>query len=533
MPSHPLIGRLKFRFHRSRAVAAFDSGIEKARSGDLSSARGLFREAADLGHRDAMLRIGCMYEVGQGGSVDLAEAAKWFTEASSRGDSMATFRLAALVWAGRGVQKDAKRSMELMAAAANAGLAAAQTSLGLAHRDGVGVELNEARAAHWLRQAAEQRHGLACSSLGILFENGKGVRQDLEQAFVWQHHAAEQGDVLGQYNLGRLYAEGIGVAADNRAAVTWFTRAALQGDPDAAFAVGRHQLRGHGTPRDPTAAAGWFEKSAAAGNGLAAIYLAGLCADGVGVSRDLDRADTLLDMAEASGHDVQSMRALVLQAKENELLTSPALRVEAEMSTVAATEPDDLDVATFGNRQTCFFAFHLFPAWLFSARAECGKVDTAEMQAAVEQLWEEAEVLARLAPIKSTCHQSAPACSELEAGGVRWTLIRMPMATLPPEPCFLLVDRSNPKRSLVLLEVEVTGGPSHLLTHIGAQETHGIWGTSNEVRAEGIAAALSECDRPDSVLSDRAPDNLIAHLSMYVELNHEFIAARAQRNGGL
>ena len=528
MASHPLILRVKFGLHRSRATAAFDSGMDQWRAGDMPGARRLLLEAAGLGHRDAMFRVACMYEEAQGGSGDPAEAVKWFEVASSSGDAMATLRLATLVWAGSGVQQDTRRSIALLSSAATAGLAAAQTALGMAYLDGVGVEVDAVQAAHWLRLAAQQRHGLACTSLAILFENGRGVQQNLEQAFVWQFRAAEQGEVLGQYNLARLYAQGIGVAADPRAAVTWFTRAALQGDPDSAFNLGRHQLRGEGTPRDPTAAAAWFEKSAAAGNALAAAYLAGLYADGDGVQRDLERALVLLDTAEARGLDVQDTRALVLKSRQDDMRIIQSLGAAEERPSGTPVEVDDPYVGTWANRQACFFAFHLFPEWLFRAWGELGRLDRAALQDRVSQLWSESKRLAQRAPLYSSYVLEAPACSEFDAGGCSWTLINMPKATLPPEPRFLLFNRSAAQGVLVLLEVGATGGASHVLAHINAQETHAVWGTAREERAEGIAAALQQSDRPEAALDKRIPANLLEHLSMYVELRHECTVARSQ-----
>ena len=73
---------------------------------DAVKAVAMYRQAADLGHTDAMLRLGYLYENGKAVPLDHAQAAEWYRRASDLGQSQAMFMLGVCYWAGRGVPLD-------------------------------------------------------------------------------------------------------------------------------------------------------------------------------------------------------------------------------------------------------------------------------------------------------------------------------------------------------------------------------------------------------------------------------------------
>jgi TPR repeat protein len=64
------------------------------------------RKAAEQGHAGAQVRLGFMYNVGQGMSRDPPLAAVWYRKAADQNNVMAQLFLAGLYTVGAGVQKD-------------------------------------------------------------------------------------------------------------------------------------------------------------------------------------------------------------------------------------------------------------------------------------------------------------------------------------------------------------------------------------------------------------------------------------------
>ena len=73
---------------------------------DAAKALALYRQAADLGSTDAMLRIGYLYANGRSVPLDHAQAADWYRRAGDSGHSKAMFMIGVCYWAGRGVPED-------------------------------------------------------------------------------------------------------------------------------------------------------------------------------------------------------------------------------------------------------------------------------------------------------------------------------------------------------------------------------------------------------------------------------------------
>ncbi|MFI3179734.1 MAG: tetratricopeptide repeat protein, partial [Methylococcaceae bacterium] len=65
-----------------------------------------YQLAADQGLTDAQLRMGLMYQLGEGVKQDYEISGKFYRNAAEQGDSDAQLMLGLAYWSGRGVQKD-------------------------------------------------------------------------------------------------------------------------------------------------------------------------------------------------------------------------------------------------------------------------------------------------------------------------------------------------------------------------------------------------------------------------------------------
>jgi len=118
---------------RRRAEDLYQQGVKT--EDDTQKAK-LFREAAELGHRDAQSGLGGMYFLGHGVAQDYAESLRWHRQAAEQGD------------------------------------ANAKNNLGIMYSEGLGMPKNDAEAVRWFRQAAETGYSSAQSNLGMMYAGG-------------------------------------------------------------------------------------------------------------------------------------------------------------------------------------------------------------------------------------------------------------------------------------------------------------------------------------------------------------------------
>jgi TPR repeat protein len=121
----------------------------------LSGARTLVGFLKFPANADAQLRLGLLYQTGQGVPQDYAQAAAWIREAAEQGNAVA------------------------------------QNFLGFLYSTGQGVPQNYAEAAIWFRKAAAQGHASAQLNLGRAYENGEGVPKNYSESYFWVKLAAE------------------------------------------------------------------------------------------------------------------------------------------------------------------------------------------------------------------------------------------------------------------------------------------------------------------------------------------------------
>lgn len=285
---------------KHRAEILYQQGVE---SEDVVQKVKLFREAAELGHKDAQSGLGGMYFFGYGVAQDYAESLKWHRKAAEQGDAEAQNNTGIMYSEGLGVARNEAEAVKWFRKAAEQGDAEAQNNIAVMYNNGRGVAEDEAEAVKWYRMAAEQGHDHAQAVLGIMYEEGRGVAKDEVEAVKWYRMAAEQGHANSQTALGIMYADGRGVAEDKIEAVKWYRKAAEQGDAAGQFRLGYSYAMGVGIARNLTEAVKWITKAARQDHAQAQWALGLMYVNGRGVSKDEDEAVKWFRKAAAQGDE--------------------------------------------------------------------------------------------------------------------------------------------------------------------------------------------------------------------------------------
>jgi len=268
---------------------------------DPVGAARLFEQAAELGHVNAMVRLGELREQGRGVPTDPAAAARLYKRAGALGSARALTRLAAMSLDGHGVAQDNHEAAALYRQAAALGSPAAAYALARMLDKGIGMPRQLGEAAKFYGHAADKGHPQAMSALATMLEFGEGIDKDVPLAVTWYHKAAEAGDAAGMTGLGYLYALGKGVPRDVAEAERWYRAAARLGSARAEFNLALLILRGEGIKRDVPAAVALLTAAAGQGHAGAMRELGLLFEEGRIVSAEPQKAAELLLSAAQHG----------------------------------------------------------------------------------------------------------------------------------------------------------------------------------------------------------------------------------------
>ena len=147
------------------------------------------KRQANEGDAMAQLRLGEMYNFGEGIPHDYKEAAKWYRKSAEQGQSKAQCNLGFMYENGRGVPQDYKEAVVWYRMSADQGDAWAQDYLGAMYGKGEGVPKDYKEAIKWIRMSADQGYAMAQFVLGMMYYNGLGVPKDYKQAYIWFYNA--------------------------------------------------------------------------------------------------------------------------------------------------------------------------------------------------------------------------------------------------------------------------------------------------------------------------------------------------------
>lgn len=359
-------------------------------------------------------------------------------------------------------------------------------------------------ALFWLRLAADFGHAQAQFELANCLERGIGVPPDPDKALATYERAARRGSPDAMLALARCYDAGDLVDGDAAAATEWLRRGAELGHADSQYFLWNRLRHGVGAPADRAASMVWLEAAVAQGHPLAAAVLLGMHLDGVEVERSEDKVQQLMALLPPA----DAMR----QFKASLRSRGPAL-VEP---TQATTRPPHL--------QSCFFAFHLFPHWLFHLRRKDLPLELPALQEAMAQLWAEAGQLAAQAhPGGGT--SPAPWCEQKSGTrGVHW-LVLIPGALRAPDPAMLLLDLERPDDPLQLAERINDPLFPLALCQIAADGVHSVRGACLHAQPGDIVQALLQ-DGEVPLTKEADANALTRQRFFYAEIEHRFRQAQ-------
>lgn len=246
----------------AQAQALFDlaSVVEDGPDGgDPTRAADLYRRAMELGHQDAAVSLGVLYQNGSGVPQDPVRARDLYEGPAAAGHARAQNNLGLLYVRGEGVPQDYTRAAELFRAAADQGLAVAFGNLATMYENGFGVPLDEALAAELYRRAGRggEQQGAADLSLrpGSVFDARLLLPDATPEALDRLRTGAQAGDPLAAFLLGWLLLQqpdqaGAGDHARQSQAAALLRRAAEAGLPSAQANLGLMYFEGRALPQD-------------------------------------------------------------------------------------------------------------------------------------------------------------------------------------------------------------------------------------------------------------------------------------------
>jgi|SRR5579871_61624 len=201
---------------------------EGAPKNEAEAAR-LYRQAADLGNRQAILNLGSMYHDGRGVAQSYDEALRLFRQAADLGDPQAMTNLGVMYAHGEGMQKNGPEAVRWYKKAADGGHSAGMTYLGLAYEKGEMIPKDYTEAARLYRKAADLGNRQAILNLGTMYYRGRGVTQSYDEALRLFRQAADLGDPQAMNNIGVMYSEGQSVPKNEAEATRWYQKASNAG----------------------------------------------------------------------------------------------------------------------------------------------------------------------------------------------------------------------------------------------------------------------------------------------------------------
>ena len=189
-----------------------------------------------------IFQLGARLEEGRGVPRNYAQAAFCFSRAAELGHVEAMNRLGILYAMGRGVPQDNAAAFALYRRAAENGSVSAARNVAIAYFHGLGVQQSYANAAKWLEPAAARGDADAQYKLGMLYTDGLGVTKDRHKALELFQLSAGQGYAPAMLNLGSMHAHGDGVPRDDVRAYALIITAIEMGIPENIRAVALYEL---------------------------------------------------------------------------------------------------------------------------------------------------------------------------------------------------------------------------------------------------------------------------------------------------
>lgn len=319
------------------------------------------KHQADLGHSEAALLLGILYDRGIGVAASQNKAMEWFAKSGS--NVVSRFIIGTYMSEGKGMPKDLAKGQQLLRQSAAESFSYADLNLAVlaehSQRDFLpdlvkAYQLGNSRAGllladytlashdnpEGLQRARSIYSGLADKGdqfaqlkLAYMYDKGIGAPANAESAHKWYLAAAEQGNAMAQYQLGQLYQSGRLSRPDYEKALAWYGKAAkklpaalvatgfieetvadqyakamhayqqaaAEGDALGAYNLALMYEYGKGVAVNYHKAKEYYQQAADKGVSLAMTQLAGLYFNGAGTERNVQEALAWYKKAAATG----------------------------------------------------------------------------------------------------------------------------------------------------------------------------------------------------------------------------------------
>ena len=215
---------------------AFDQGTPQ-QPRDAAAAAEAYRVAADNGDLFAHVRLGYLYETGDGVPHDPAAARKHYEAAVAGGLTEGRLRLAICYLEGWGGPVDRDAFAREVRVAAEAGYVPAQRVLSSLYALGFAVPLNREESVRWLERAAQQDDASAQVALGRNIEQARDIalKADKTLARTWYQLSAEQEYTEGMRAMAKTFLAGKKSDRNWVFGRRWLELAADAADPEAPY----------------------------------------------------------------------------------------------------------------------------------------------------------------------------------------------------------------------------------------------------------------------------------------------------------
>ena len=254
---------------------------------DLPQAAACLREAATLGHVEAMFELANMIVAEEAAGEAGKGAFEWMSRAASSGYTPAIGGLGEIYLAGVHVSQDRNKAMKLLLQAAELGDATAQEKYAWQ------TQFKPEVALYWFKKAAAQGNTKALNRLAVIYYYGiddkKSVQTNIKTSMEYLKKSAELKDGWALGVLRYKYDAGEDVPKD-KAMARWLYQEALElGHHDTIRMTAFYYWKGWaetGTERNINSAVRLFRAAGEKGSAHAMYYLGGIYAKGEGVPPD-------------------------------------------------------------------------------------------------------------------------------------------------------------------------------------------------------------------------------------------------------
>jgi TPR repeat protein len=270
------------RGHRAAMVRLANHYLEgRLVEPNLETALGWTKEALEAGstNTEMMLRLAEAYTSGETIDADPEEAFRWTLAAAEVGDLTAMTRVGNAYSIGDGTPVDPKKAIRWHQLAAARGSIDATLSLGEAHASGYGTPLDPTKAFRHFEIAAAAGSTVALRETARAFALGFGVEPNPEEALKRYEGAARKGDVTAMVELAHMLKENSYSAEALARAFGWLQKAAELENDEAQFLLGEAYLEGALVRADPALARQWLASAERLGSRAASRLLRSLGKD--------------------------------------------------------------------------------------------------------------------------------------------------------------------------------------------------------------------------------------------------------------